>query len=158
MQQMPYPQLAILLFGVGIALMIGELLLPTHGLLGILGGLGIAGGILACYLINFWLGTGVFVATAVASPFVGAAAMKIWPKTPIGRRVVLPPVIDAIPEPLVRVGETGVTITDMRPMGTCEFARAGRVEAISEHGMIEPGRPVKVVALVNNRPTVRVVS
>lgn len=154
---MPHPQLAILLFGVGIALLLGELLLPTHGLLGILGGLGIISGIVTCYLIDFWLGTGVFLATAVATPFAGAAAVKIWPKTPIGRRVVLPPVIDAAPAVVVRVGETGVTISELRPMGTCEFEHAGRVEAISEHGMIDPGRAVKVVAMTNNRPTVRAV-
>ncbi|MGB7158775.1 MAG: hypothetical protein WBD40_11950 [Tepidisphaeraceae bacterium] len=153
---MPYPQLAILLFGVGIALLLGELLLPTHGLLGILGGLGIVAGIVTCYLIGFWLGTTVFLATTIATPFAGALTAKIWPKTPIGRRVVLPPVIDAIPESLVRIGETGMTISELRPMGMCEFER-GRVEAISEHGMIDPGRAVKVVALTNNRPTVRVV-
>ena len=30
------------------------------------------------------------------------------------------------------------------------------VEAHSEHGIVPPGTAVKVVALVNNRPTVRV--
>ena len=32
-----------------------------------------------------------------------------------------------------------------------------RLEDISEHGLIDPGRPVKVVAVSNNRPTVRAV-
>src|SRR5688572_25811931 len=143
-KNMPLPQLAILLFGIGVALLLGELLLPTHGLLGILGGGGIIAGIVACYMINFWLGTGVFLATTIATPFAGAAAVKIWPKTPIGRRVVLPPVVDVAPEPAVRLGQTGVTVSELRPMGMCEFD-SGRVEAISEHGMIDPGRAVKVV-------------
>lgn len=153
---MELPQLAILLFGIGIALLLGELLLPTHGLLGILAGGAIIGSIVTCYRIDFWLGTGVFIVTMIATPFAGAAAVKIWPKTPIGRRVVLPPVVDAIPEPLVQVGQTGVTISELRPMGMCEF-EAGRLEAISEHGMIESGQAVKVVGLTNNRPTVRAV-
>jgi membrane-bound ClpP family serine protease len=153
---MPLPQLAILLFGIGVALLLGELLLPTHGLLGIGGGGAILAGVVTCYRIDFWLGTGVFIGTMIATPFVGALAVKIWPKTPIGRRVVLPPVIDIVAEPTVRVGQTGVTVSELRPMGLCEFD-AGRLEAISEHGMIEPGRPVKVVGLTNNRPTVRAV-
>ena len=153
---MTSPQLAILLFGIGAALLLGELLLPTHGLLGILGGACVAAGIVACYFVSFWLGTGVFLTAAVATPFIGAMSVKLWPKTPIGRRVVLPPVVDALPEQLVRIGETGVTVSDLRPMGTCEFER-GRVEAIAELGMIAPGRTVKVVAIVNNRPTVRAV-
>ena len=153
---MPLPQLAILLFGIGVALLIGELLLPTHGLLGILGGGGVVAAIVVCYMIDFWLGTGVFIASVIATPFAGAAAVKLWPKTPVGRRVVLPPVFDAVPEPTVRVGQPGVTVSELRPMGVCEF-ESGRIEAISEHGMIEPGRAVKVVALSGTRPTVRAV-
>ncbi len=153
---MPLPQLTILLFGIGIALLLGELLLPTHGLLGLLGGGAMIAGIVMCYRIDFWLGTGVFLATTIATPFAGAAAVRIWPRTPIGRRVVLPPVIDVLPEPTVRVGQTGITISELRPMGMCEF-ELGRIEAISEYGMIDPGRTVKVVGLTNNRPTVRVV-
>ncbi len=151
---MPLPQLAILLFGIGVALLLGELLLPTHGLLGILGGGGIAGAIVVCYMIDFWLGTGVLVASTIITPFAGAATVKLWPKSPIGRRVVLPPVIDTVPAPSVRIGQPGVTVSELRPMGVCEFD-SGRLEAISEHGMIQPGRPVTVVAMSGNRPTVR---
>jgi membrane-bound ClpP family serine protease len=153
---MPLPHLAILLFGIGIALLLGELLLPTHGLLGIAGAGAILGGVVTCYRVDFWLGTGVFITTMVVTPFAGAMAVKLWPKTPIGRRVVLPPVIDAIPEPTVRVGQRGITVSELKPMGVCEF-ESGRVEAISEHGMIDPGRPVTVIGLTNNRPTVRAV-
>lgn len=154
--QMPLPQLAILLFGIGIALLLAELLLPAHGIIGVLGGLVIAAGIVVCYRIAFWLGTGVLLAAAILTPFVGAATARMWPKTPIGRRIVLPPIIDATPAPTVHIGQSGVAVTELRPMGTCEFD-GGRLEAISEYGMIEPGRPVKVVALTNNRPTVRAI-
>ena len=65
-------------------------------------------------------------------------------------------ILDAVPEPTVRVGQPGVTVSELRPMGVCEF-ESGRIEAISEHGMIEPGRMVKVVALSGTRPTVRAV-
>jgi membrane-bound ClpP family serine protease len=154
---MPLPQLAILLFGIAVALLLGELLLPTHGLLGILGGGAIAAAIVTCYRINVQLGTIVLVAAAIALPFAGAAAVKIWPKTPVGRRVVLaPPPVDVVDVPLVRIGQSGVTVSELRPMGVCEF-ESGRIEAISELGMIPPGRAVKVVTMSGNRPTVRAV-
>jgi membrane-bound ClpP family serine protease len=78
---MPLPQLAILLFGIGIALLLGDLLLPTHGILSILGGLGIVASVVVCYMIDFWLGTGVLLGTAILTPFVGAATVRMWPKT-----------------------------------------------------------------------------
>ncbi|HEV2296637.1 MAG TPA: NfeD family protein [Tepidisphaeraceae bacterium] len=151
---MPLPELAILLFGIGVALLLAELLLPAHGIIGVLGGLVIAAGIIVCYVIGFWLGTGVLLGLAILSPFIGAATVRIWPRTPIGRRVVLPPVVDPLPPPRVRIGQTGVAVSELRPMGTCEFGDS-RLEAISEYGMIEPGREVAVVALTNNRPIVR---
>jgi len=156
---MTNPQLAILLFGIGVALLAGELLLPTHGLLGVAGAGAILAGVVTCYVIDFWLGTGVFLGTVIATPFAGALAMKLWPKTPIGRRVMLQTVAGEAPRgPTVNVGQTGVTVSELRPTGVCEFDSIGRLEAISEHGLIDPGRAVKVVAVgSNNRPTVRAV-
>ena len=157
MMDMPLSQLAILLFGIGVALLLGELLLPTHGLLGLIGAGTLIAGVVQCYRLDFWLGTGVLLATTIATPFAGALALKVWPKTPIGRRIVLPPRgVDPIPTPTVQVGQSGITLSELRPMGLCEFD-TGRVEAISEHGVIDPGRAVKVVGLTNNRPTVRAV-
>jgi membrane-bound ClpP family serine protease len=155
---MTNPQLAILLFGIGLALLAGELLLPTHGLLGVAGAGAVLAGIVACYMIDFWLGTGVFLGTVVATPFIGALAVKLYPRTPIGRRIVLQTVAGEPPRTvLIRVGDTGVAVSELRPAGVCEFNLVGRLEAVSEHGMIEPGRSVKVVAVENNRPTVRAV-
>ena len=155
---MTNPELAILLFGIGAALLAAELLLPTHGVLGVLGAGTILAGVVTCYVIDFWLGTGVFLGTVIATPFVGALAMKMWPHTPIGRRVMLPPVNGAaLPEATISVGQIGVAVSELRPTGMCEFESSGRIEAISEHGMIDAGRAVKVVAVSNHRPTVRAV-
>lgn len=155
---MSNPQLAILLFGIGLALLAGELLLPTHGLLGVAGAGAVLAAVVTCYLIDFWLGTAVFLATVIATPFVGALTIKIWPHTPIGRRIVLQTVAGQAPQGAsIRVGDSGVAVSELRPVGICEFDPLGRLEAISELGMIEPGRTVKVVAVVGNRPTVRAV-
>ena len=49
------------------------------------------------------------------------------------------------PEPLpVQIGQTGTTVSELRPMGTCDFA-GQRVEAISELGIIPRGQQIRVV-------------
>ncbi len=149
-----YSLVALLLL-IGIALLIAELLLPSHGILG----LGAAGCILGAIFVaarqNVWAGVGLLVAVVAMTPFAWVAFVNIWPKTPVGRRVMLPEVTNEPQQPLVRVGQAGVTISELRPIGVCDFDGV-RVEAHSEHGIVPPGTAVKVVALVNNRPTVRV--
>lgn len=147
---------AILLIVAGIILLIGELLLPTHGVLGALGLIGIGGGIGCCFAIDRWLGLGLFVLSLVLSPFIFSLAMKVWPYTPVGRRLMLqhfekPPAISPRP---VEIGEAGVTVTEMRPMGEVEFADM-RLEAISDRGMLAAGTKVKVVSTDGGRAVVR---
>jgi membrane-bound ClpP family serine protease len=151
---MTLPLWAISLFALGAVLLLAEALLPTHGVLGVGAVLAVLAGIVVCYVIDFWLGTGVFFGTAIAAPFVGAVAVKVWPHTPVGRRVTLPPVEAPAPVERVHVGQTGYTVSELRPMGIVEFD-LDRVEAISEHGVITPGQPVRVVAVQGGRPTVR---
>ncbi len=150
---------AVVFAGIGIALFVAEVLLPSHGILGVLGVVGVIAGIVCCYMISVVLGTVVLIATACATPFAWIAFVKLWPHTPIGKRVVLPRIVSNVERSPVLVGQRGVTVSELRPMGMCEFdlatGRAERLEAISEHGMIEPGKKIAVVDVANNRPVVR---
>ena len=146
--------LTALLLAIGVILLIAEVILPTHGALGVLGIGAAVAAVFVAAAHNPWAALLITVALAVATPFV----WTLWPRTPLGRRIVLPPIETPLPQPPVRVGQTGVALSQLRPMGLCEFdGGAVRVEAASEHGIIETGTAVKVVALVNNRPTVRIV-
>jgi membrane-bound ClpP family serine protease len=147
---------AILLVLAGVILIAGEMLLPTQGILGILGGTAVLAAVVIGFGIHPWLGVGMLAACAVAIPFVGALAMRAWPKTPMGRRMVLPAVTSNEAAETVRVGQEGVTVSELRPMGTCKFDGVV-VEATSEHGIVPPGAAVRIIALVNHRPLVRVV-
>ena len=147
-----------LLLAIGVILLIGEVVLPTHGMLGVIGIGAAVAAIFVAGAQNPWAALLITLALAVATPFVWTMWIKLWPRTPLGRRIVLPPIETPLPQPPVRVGQTGVALSQLRPMGLCEFdGGAVRVEAASEHGIIETGTAVKVVALVNNRPTVRIV-
>src|SRR2546427_9000158 len=107
--------LAIFLFSIATALLIAETLLPAHGALGVLAVGAMVGGIVVCYRISHALGLYVAVGLALAAPFAGAVWVKLWPKTPLGRRLVLgstrsPRDAGAGAERAgpVRIGETGI--------------------------------------------------
>lgn len=155
--------LTAILLAIGASLLIAELVLPTHGLLGVVAALATLTAIVTAGLQNVWAALLLTLALAIATPLAWTLAVSLWPRTPIGRRVILPPVDSTPPPAPVTVGQTGVAVSELRPTGICEFEPAPgqmgtrvRVEAHSEHGMVQAGTTVRVVALVNNRPTVRI--
>jgi membrane-bound ClpP family serine protease len=151
--------LAILFFSIAAALLIAEMLLPSHGALGAMAVAAAVAGVVVCYRISHALGLYVALGLTVAAPFAGALWMKLWPRTPLGRRLVLGP---SRPRPdderpdRVGVGETGVVVAELRPNGLCEFA-GRRMETRSERGVLPAGQRVRVIAVVDGRPTVRAV-
>jgi membrane-bound ClpP family serine protease len=146
--------IAILLVIVAVVLLVAELLLPSHGILGVGAGLSYAAAVGICFFINKWLGLSVFLGSVLASPFVYSALLEAWMRSPVGKRVVLQPQEAPQPVPLVRVGQVGIACSDLRPTGECDFGDI-RVEAISEHGIIRTGESVKVVAMNGTQPMVR---
>ena len=148
-------QLVALLMGLGVVLMLAESLLPTHGIVGLLGGVSILVAIIVATRVNPWAGVALLVACVTMIPVAWAGFIHYWPRTPLGRKIVMQPVENPPQQLVVRVGQAGVAVSELRPMGMCEFDGL-RVESISEHGIVPPGTSVKVVALTNNRPTVRV--
>jgi len=145
---------AIVLFFAGVVILLAELVLPSHGLLGVMGAGCVIASVCVAFYVNQWAGLAATLVIAAASPIVGMWVARIWPKTYVGRRLVLPP-IQSQPQPLaVQIGQVGVSISELRPMGMCEF-EGQRVEASSEFGIIPAGAQVKVVSVVDRRPIVR---
>ena len=130
-----------------------ELLLPSHGLLGLLAALCFLGGVITCFWVDKWLGLGFVVVSAFAAPFVWAGVVRWWPTSHSGRQMVLQPVDASVSRPPVAVGQEGVAVSELRPMGTAEFG-GSRVEVASEFGMIAPATRVRVVSFENNCPVV----
>ena len=148
--------LILILVAVGIVLLVGELLLPTHGVLGILGVLCFGAAIGVCFQMNKWVGLGIFFVAVIASPFALGLAMSLWARTPVGRRMILPPLETSRAPSPIKLGQIGISVNEMRPLGECDFGDQ-RLEAVSELGIIAPGSKVRVVAIDNGRPTVRAV-
>jgi membrane-bound ClpP family serine protease len=152
-------EIAIFLAVIGLILLIAEVLLPTHGIIGIAGIAALIAAVVVAFFVNVWLGLGSMAVGTAMVPVVGAWLVKVWPRTRLGRELVLPSPehtprpIDPLP---VQIGQTGITVSELRPMGTCEFGGT-RMEAISELGMIPPGKQIRVVNITNRRPTVRAI-
>lgn len=154
MLELSLPFWALLLFGGGVALLMGEFLLPTHGVLGVIGIGSVAVGVGVCFTINQWLGLTVLVASMLAGPLLVRMAIRAWPRSPLGRRLVLPPIASKPADLAVKIGQDGVAVSALRPMGTCDFA-GRRIEAICDCGVVEAGKRVQVVSVETDRITVR---
>src|SRR5690606_31951703 len=140
---------------VGAVFLFAELLLPG-GVLGVLGALMILAGVVACFTVDRWLGLWVFLGLVVVSPIIGGLMIRWYPKTPIGKRMILTGEETVIRPPPVHIGQTGVAVTHLRPSGEVEF-EDDRVEVITDRGIINAGSTVRVVAIENGRPVVRAV-
>ena len=149
--------IALMLFGGGVLLILLELALPTQAILGVMGGICMLGGVAACFVINPWMGLLILLALVAATPFAITTFVNLWPRTRIGRKMVLSEVAGKVLAEGVSVGEVGTTLSELRPMGECDFA-GKRLEAISEQGLISPGQRVKVIALSDHRPVVQTLS
>lgn len=146
--------LAILLLLAGLVLLVAEMLLPSGGVLGVLAAVCLAASVVACFRIDSRVGFGLLVAIVVAVPVGGMLWMKVFPRTFAGRRMILGPVKSELRAPDVRVGQTGVAVSELRPTGVCEFG-AERLEARAERGTIPAGARVRVVEIADHRPIVR---
>lgn len=130
-----------------------ELVIPSHGVLGFLASIALLTGVGACFWVDRWLGLGLLVTTVALAPLAFAGAMKIWPKTPVGKKFILQPIDSPIARPRVAVGQVGFAVSELRPSGMAEFD-GHRVEVACEHGMLTPGTGIRIVSFENNRPIV----
>jgi len=151
----------LLVLGMGLAAL--EIFFPSAGVLGFLS----ACSILAAIILGFREGSSLigFVILTVAIvglPTVVVLAFKFWPKTAMGRRMLLnaPTSEDVMPEDpqmsLLKslVGQIGKTKCKMLPAGAIVID--GRtVDAISEGMPIEADKPVRVLQVRANRVVVR---
>ena len=153
---------AILLLVLGLGLAILEIFFPSAGILSFLS----ASAILSAIIVGFWQGpaTGIAIllVAVVGLPAVVILAFKWWPKTAVGRRMLLmsPRSEDVLPDdPRMDhlkslVGQVGRAKCKMLPGGAIVID--GRtVDAVSEGMPIKAGQPVRVLEVRANRVVVR---
>ncbi len=154
--------LAITLIVIGFGVICLELFIPSAGMLGVLAALLILGGIVSAFFHSLTAGAALLAVTCFSLPMLIAAAIKIWPSTPFGRRILIGAMSekDVLPQndlaellkPLI--GRRGIAKTKMLPSGIIQIDDRN-YDAVSDGFAIEPGAPVEVISIRTKRVVVR---
>jgi membrane-bound ClpP family serine protease len=153
--------LIILMFG----LFFVELFLPTGGVLGIVGTVAGIAGVVVLFRYDMAWGFSGLLAVIVLSPAFAAFAFKVWPHTPMGRRIIGAPTDEEVEATMMAqktereriasmVGREGLVLTALRPVGVVEI-NGERHDALAETTYIQPGRKVRVVYADGSQMKVR---
>jgi len=154
--------LGYLLLAVGLILMAAELLLPTGGVLFVLGIAGLIVGVAMTFAYDPTQGLVVLIALFVGVPIVVPLLLYWWPRSPLGRALVLRKPDDdmAVANMPVNLelealrGRFGKTLSPLRPAGATSFD-GERVDTLSEGPLIDAGRWVRCVDVRAGRVVVR---
>ena len=152
---------AIFLYFACAVLIIAEVFVPSGGLISLCALACLVGGAAIFFQHSAtagWIGIGI---AFVMIPGVLIFAYKIFPKSRFGKSVTLTPPKrqqgDAIPdtsELKELLGEVGVVLTPLRPVGMCDFS-GQRVECVAEGGYVDKDKKVKVIDVESTQLTVR---
>lgn len=154
---------AILLMVLGLALVVLEVFIPSGGILGFLAVCSVITSVcMAFYYRDAGTGFAFVLVAVVGFPSAVALALKWWPETPLGRRMLgkVPDEDDVLPAEDLRrklaglMHKVGVAKSDMFPGGAISIAGT-TYEAVSEGMPIDKGQPIEVVDVQNNRLVVR---
>ena len=151
----------IILFSVGVAILVAEIFLPSHGILTVVG----LGFLIAAVAKTYQLhgreaGTVATLACLLAVPTGAYFAVKYWRRTTIGRMIAPPnPQLTSedtsvpVEEIQSMIGHTGTCVSPLRPVGICEF-NGRRVSCVAQFGMIDAGATVEGVGMTGSNLTV----
>lgn len=153
---------AVILLVIGLALAVLEFFVPSGGVIGFLAALAVITAIVMAFLHAPSAGLAFMAVTALALPAGLAVALQIWPRTPLGKRILLdvPRSEEVLPDPEQRqqlkrlIGRIGKAKSLMLPGGVVVIDDQ-QYEAVSEGMAIEAGQHVKVLEVRGNRLLVR---
>lgn len=146
---------AALLLALGSLLIVAELLIPSLGLLGLLAGCAIVAAVVLAFGESSALGLRFLFAAALLVPASVALALKLLPKSPLGRVMVArglsfasTPATDARDVELQ--GAEGEVESELRPTGIARL-RGRRVDVVTRGERIAAGERVRVLEISGNR-------
>lgn len=154
---------AVFLYFACAALIIAEVFVPSGGLISICALGCLIGGLVIFFRHSTTTGWAGVIIAVIMIPSVLIFAYKIFPHTKFGKSVTLAPperqkgdAIADTPKLKELLGSTGVVITPLRPVGTCDFS-GQRVECVAEGGYVDKGKKIKVIHIEGTQLTVRVI-
>jgi len=157
--------IAFLLFVSALVIFAIDLLIPTGGvLIGVTACLAFAA-VLVAFRHSTNAGVWMLIVTLGSIPLLMWFFVELWPRTPLGRRMISPPPSpgsfvwsDAAKRADVKslVGSSGISLGEMLPSGLVQIGTE-TFEAFSETGPIDAGKSVRVVRLDVGRLVVMIV-
>ncbi|TWT68056.1 NfeD family protein [Crateriforma conspicua] len=146
-------------------LLVLEFLVPSGGLIGVAAVASAVACLVTAFSHSVFLGTVYSLVIMASTPVVLMLVIKLWPHTPIGRRILNRRPGQADPEPPQKVTESGVAypdligrsgdaLTDLLPSGR---ARIGidALDVTCLDGPVDAGKAVHVVDISGGRIRVR---
>ena len=158
MTSLPMHYWSMICLAVAMVFLTLELFVPSAGVFGFVAALFIVASIVAGFWYHLAFGAGVLLVILVATPFLIAFAVKIWPHTPIGKRILIGDrdEDDVLPKGSHytkisnQAGRTGVAKTKMYPSGIV-LIDGEPFDAVSNGFPIDEGEPIRVVSVQGNR-------
>lgn len=153
---------SIILLALGLGVVFLELFVPSAGILGILAAALFLSAILVAFFSSVQAGVIVLSITCVSLPLLLLVLLKVWPNTPIGRRVLIGkvkeedvlPVDEHYQELQTLDGKIGKAKSKMLPSGRIVI-EGKSYDAVSDGFAIDTGDSVKVIAIRTNKIIVR---
>jgi membrane-bound serine protease (ClpP class) len=154
---------AYILIAAGFLLLFLELFVPSAGVLSVLSVLSLIAGIVFAFQYGgVVVGMVTLIGVVVLAPIFAALLLAWWPKTYLGKRLVLTP-----PKPVESPedqearrrlegmqGRIGRTLSALRPAGVVDFD-GERVDTITEGTMVDPDQWVRCIAVREGKVIVR---
>lgn len=138
-----------------------EVFLPSGGIFGVLATACLVTSIVFSFQFNLLFGSLYTLSICLLVPVFLWAALRLWPKTWIGRRILLEPKEDPAlaPNEILQslqqlVGKQGLAKSKMLLGGLIEI-EGSRYNAVSDTDSIESGEPVRVLRIEGTSVIVR---
>ncbi len=149
--------LPLFLLFLGFALVAAEVFFPSAGVLSLLAGSALIGSIVMGFAEGMMLGWTLLGAVLIGLPLVVVSAFRLFPRTPMGRRMVMGGATwekeerAAVEHGAERfVGCRGVASSALRPAGIASFG-GQRVDVITRGEHIPSGQDVLALRFEANR-------
>ncbi|MCP4479099.1 MAG: hypothetical protein GY818_13525 [Planctomycetaceae bacterium] len=149
---------AFLLLAIGLFAVVLELVVPSAGILGIVAGILIVTSVVLGFMESVSYGVIVLTAAVVTIPGLLALMVKVWPYTPLGKRIllkdlkpedVLPNYIENKEQKERLEGQLGIAQTKMLPSGIV-MVDGEKFDAVSEGFAVEKGDAIRVISVRGN--------
>src|SRR5881392_3468029 len=143
----------LILLGAAVLIVVVELFVPSGGALALMAGASAIAGIICMFKADVAWGFSSLLAVLILVPAALTFGLRIWPSTPLGRRIIGAPTEEEIEQQRTAeeqerrkrdalIGAEGIVLQDMRPIGVVEV-NGRRYDARAESRFVQTGSRIK---------------